>query len=472
MQVYMFAFEKRRNSTKQPVLTDGTLFTVQLKEETSVEEPVLLFNPASSGMPHPFNPSYFNYCFINQFFRYYFVSDWKWLNGIWECSLSPDVLASFKTAIGNESMYIERASSEYNGYIIDKMYPAKTDVQITSATIATSWSNVAPSGGCYIVGIIDYQTTNHIGAISYYALNTTALNALLSFLFSSNIFQSSNITEIGEGLFKSLFNPFQYIVSCMWLPGAVSQYGSTQTTIKVGYWDTAVSAYLVNAVVDVRFIKGTIPDHPQISRGAYLNFAPYTRITLYCPPFGAIPIDATFTRTGHYLYSRVMIDPITGQATLRVDFRANGSAPYSAKSCFEKTAMFGVPIQLAQVLSDYSGAVSNLVGGVTSGSVVGAVMGVIGANVDSAIASQSPKVSTNGANGSFVNFAMNPELIVEHTLLADEDNADLGRPLMATRQINTLSGYIKCAEAHFSGACMASEKEEINAFLLSGFFYE
>lgn len=472
MQVYMFAFEKRRNSTKQPVLSDGTLFTVQLKEETSVEAPVLLFNPSSTGMPRPFNPSYFNYCFINQFFRYYFVSDWKWLNGIWECSLSLDVLASFKTAIGNETMYIERAAAEFNGNIIDKMYPAKTDVQITSATIATSWSNVAPSGGCYIVGIIDYQTTNHIGAISYYALDTTALNALLSFLFSNNIFQSSNITEIGEGLFKSLFNPFQYIVSCMWLPGAVSQYGTTQTTIKVGYWDTAISAYLVNAIVDVRFITGTIPDHPQISRGAYLNFEPYTRITLYCPPFGAIPINTTFTRTGHYLYSRVMIDPITGQATLRVDFRANTSAPYSAKSCFEKTAMFGVPIQLAQVLSDYSGAVSNLVGSVSSGSVVGAVMGVIGATVDSAIASQSPKVSTNGANGSFVNFAMNPELIVEHTLLADEDNADLGRPLMATRQINTLSGYIKCAEAHFSGACMASEKEEINAFLLSGFFYE
>lgn len=473
MIVNFYSFQKKKNSTAQPNISSATTLTsVQLKDDTGIMNPVLLINPNNTALPVPFVPSGFNYAHIPSFGRYYFVTDWTWKTGLWECSLSVDVLASFRTAIGNTSAYVERSAYAYNGNIIDNLYPAKTDVQITSATIATSWANVAPSGGCYVLGLINYQPANHIGAVTYYAMTSANLNSLLAFLFSNNIYQAGSITEIGEDLFKSLFNPFQYVVSCMWFPAAASTYGSTQTTVKVGYWDTGVRAYSVDALVDVRFITGTIPQHPQAAtRGAFLNYAPYTRITLFCPPFGEVPIDATFTRTGMYLYSKVCIDTITGQATLRVAFRAETSFPYSAKPCIEKTCMMGVPIQLAQVLSDYSGAVNTLTGSV-SGGVAGAVMGIIGATVQSAVASQAPKVSTNGANGSFVNFALEPNLVVEHMLLVDEDNTDLGRPLMETRTINTVPGYLKCAEAHFSGSCFDAEKDAVNNFMVNGFFYE
>lgn len=473
MLVNLYSFDKKKNSTKQPTITDATTLTsVQLKDATSIVNPVLLINPSDSALPTPFVPSGFNYVHIPSFGRYYYVTDWNWINGIWECYLTVDVLASFKTSIGNMSAYVERSSYTYNTSIIDKLYPAKTDVQITSATIATSWANVAPSGGCYVLGLINYQPANHIGAVSYYAMTSANLNSLLAYLFSNNIFNAGSITEIGEDLFKSLFNPFQYVVSCMWFPASPSTYGSTQTTVKVGYWDTGVVAYSVDALVDVRFITGTIPAHPQAAtRGEYLNYAPYTRITLFCPPFGEIPIDASFTRTGMYLYSKVAIDTITGQATLRVAFRQQQSFPYSAKPCIEKTCMMGVPIQLAQVLSDYSGAINTLTGSFSGGSV-GVAGGLIAATVDSAIAAYAPKVSSNGANGSFVNFALEPNLVVEHMLLVDEDNADLGRPLMEKRTLNTIPGYIKCAESHFSGACFDSEKDSINTFLVNGFFYE
>lgn len=99
-------------------------------------------------------------------------------------------------------------------------------------------------------------------------------------------------------------------------------------------------------------------------------------------------------------------------------------------------------------------------------------MGAISATVDSALASQFPQVSTNGANGSFINFGMQAYMVVEHVLIAAEDNTDLGRPLMETRTLNTLSGYIKCAEAHFNGACLDAEKDLVNSFLVNGFYYE
>ena len=56
--------------------------------------------------------------------------------------------------------------------------------------------------------------------------------------------------------------------------------------------------------------------------------------------------------------------------------------------------------------------------------------------------------------------------------LVDEDNIDLGRPLMSTRTINTLSGYIKCADAHFDASCFGQEKDMVNEFMNNGFFYE
>ena len=199
MIVNLYSFEKKKNSTKQPIITDATtLSSVQLKDTTSIVNPVLLINPSDSALPTPFVPSGFNYAHLPSFGRYYYVTDWNWINGIWECYLTVDVLASFKTAIGNMSAYVERSSYTYNTSIIDKLYPAKTDIQVTSATIATSWANVAPSGGCYVLGLINYQPANHIGAVTYYAMYNTGLNSLLAYLFSNNIYNAGSITEIGE----------------------------------------------------------------------------------------------------------------------------------------------------------------------------------------------------------------------------------------------------------------------------------
>ncbi len=473
MNVYLFGFQKKKNSTAQPVLNTGTDLSCNLKDNTSVTAPVLLFNPNTQGMPVPFTPSYYTYVYIPKFERYYFINDWKYVCGLWECYLSVDVLASFKTAIGNLSCYVERSASTYNGNIIDTLYPAKTDVQLSYASVSTSWNGVAPSGGSYIIGVINNQSSSHIGAVSYYALNTTQLNSLMEFLFGNDIFTSSSITEVGEGMFKSLFNPFQYIVSCIWLPGSPSEFGSSTGTIKVGYWDTGVTAYKATANAHITGVYATIPNHPQAStRGAFLNFAPYTRLTLFCPPFGVIPVDPTFTRWGKYLNCEVIIDVITGQATFRGIISAQSSGQYYLQPFTERTAMFGVPIQLAQVLTDYSSTVTGVTNSLTSGSIAGLITGLIGTTVSTALATQSPKVATSGANGSFLNFMLNPTLVIEHTLLADEDNTDLGRPLMAVKTLNTLSGYIKCAEGHFNGSCYNDERDTINAFLVGGFFYE
>ena len=469
MNVELFKFTKRINSTAQPAPLSGTSFTCELKDETSFINPILKFRPdyLTSGL---FSPSAYNYAYIAYWQRYYYITDWKYINGLWECYLTVDVMASFKSEIGSTSAYIIRSNSASNGNIIDSFYPAKSDVTIQKTNVACAWYNVAPSGGSYILGVINYENGNKIGALNYYALTTSQLSSILNYLFTDNIYNASSISEMGSGLYKSLFNPFQYIVSCLWFPFSTSAFGSSQADIKVGYWSTGVQGIIVSSLAEKTFVTATIPDHPQLSRGAYLNRAPYTKHTLYIPPFGCIPIDTNFISIGKYLYSAVLVDHITGQATIRVSLSpsANNLSEYNIMC--ERTGMIGVPIQLAQVLTDYVNTISSatdVISSAMSFNIAGVFKGLL-----SAVESQMPKVSTSGANGSFIETLQYPQLISEFLNIVNENQTEFGRPLCDTRTISTLSGYIQCGEADHAFSGTRAENEEINRNMQAGFFYE
>ena len=469
MNVTLYKFTKRINSTKQPASADGHAFTCQLKDETSFMNPILKFSPdhLTSGV---FSPDVYNYAFILYWNRFYYITDWKYINGSWEAYLTVDVMASFRSEIGATSSYIIRCASASNGNIIDSFYPAKSDVTIQKTNVACAWYNVAPSGGSYILGVINYENGNKIGALNYYALTTSQLSSILNYLFTDNIYNASSISEIGSGLYKSLFNPFQYIISCLWFPFSTVAFGSNQTDVKVGYWSTGVQGIIVSSLAEKTFVTATLPDHPQLSRGAYLNRAPYTKHTLYIPPFGCIPIDTNFISIGKYLYSAVLVDHITGQATIRAALSPSSSNLNEYNIMCERTGMIGVPIQLAQVLTDYVNTISSatdVISSAMSFNIAGVFKGLL-----SAVESQMPKVSTSGANGSFIETLQYPQLISEFLNIVNENQTEFGRPLCDTRTVSTLSGYIQCGEADHAFSGTRAENEEINRNMQAGFFYE
>ena len=467
-----FLFSKKRNSTKQPTLGSGTTFTgIELKDDCSILNPIIKIRVA--GMPvvtvAPVNT--FTYCYIAKFNRYYFIEDWIYSAGMWEGHLSIDVLASHKTEIGSTSAYVERSASSYNGTIIDKLYPANTDYDIQTAALDVPWYQIAMSGGTFVVGIIN-AAANTMGAITYYAMTTAQLGYVLAYMFGNDIWTASGITEISEGLFKSMFNPFQYIISCMWFPFQPTIFGSNQEQVYLGYYSTGTYAYKMTTVAIKRFITGTVPAHPQASsRGSFLNYGPYTDVTLYIPVFGSVPIDTAFLNKGLYLYCPVWIDPVTGECTIRVSCCPSSTNVSEDNVCAERSGKIGVPIQLAQVMADYSHTIQTMQSGL-SGGIAGIIAGAIGTTVQSALDAKYPSVSTSGTNGSFITQVMNGLIVAKHSKIVDADNTDLGRPLMTTKTLNTLSGYIKCGEAHFASPCLASERAKVEEFMLSGFYYE
>lgn len=482
MQVILFNFTKRINSTAQPLPSDGKSFSCELKDETSFLNPILRFVPANltSGL---FSPSAYNYAMIAYWQRYYFITDWKYVNGAWECSLAVDVMASFKNEIGNTQAYIIRSASTYNGDILDTFYPATTVCGVAQQQFAYDFIyQTSISEGCFVVGIINSLNNAQFGAITYYALTLTQLSNMLQYLFSANIYNTSSITEIGKGLYQSLFNPFQYIISCMWLPWGASTLGNTTANIKVGYWDTGVTGIVASTLFKQFGYYSGLPLslHPQWqSRGFYLNKEPYSKYTVYIPPFGEIPIDTayinhTFEESGHehnYLHGYFFCDCITGVSDLYLAITDGyGSLAEPYKYFTMRTAQIGVPVQLAQVMTDYISTLGNGIGSIASG--FSGNIGGIFSHIASAVESAMPKVSVMGSNGCLNMLGEPPLIIAEHYQVVDENRTEFGRPLCNNKTISQLSGYVQCGEADHPFSATRTESEEINRFMKEGFFYE
>ena len=137
-----FKNNKRVNSTKLPAYGAGTFGTqIELKDYTNLFTPSLIlsrdkFHDANNN---PVNPMEWNYCYIPDFNRYYYVRSWSWVLGRWECDLEVDVLASFKDEIGDTTTYVLRSYSQCDNRIIDTKYATKGIVKSRASSRSSIW---------------------------------------------------------------------------------------------------------------------------------------------------------------------------------------------------------------------------------------------------------------------------------------------------------------------------------------------
>lgn len=489
-------FAKKDNSTKQPNNQTLTLgLQGILKEPCSIMNPVVRIERLTSDAM-PFDYTYAKWVEAG---RFYFVEDWTWVDGLWEVRLKEDVLATFKTEIGASTEYVLRtdSTSNFNGEITDTTYPATTDI-VTNSYSLTNIFTTDITVGCYIVGIISGGQTNAVGAISYYAMSSSEFGALKQKLFSDDNLEIMGIidsggqqlvTDLSQEVLKTLYNPYQYIVSCIWFPFGKSAI-TTKTAvsaIKIGWWEYPLSGDRLYAqTLELGNEQFTITGHPQRSRGAYLDYAPYTKRTLI-GRFGTVAIDNSCFVNGNKINISYMIDLITGQCYTKISVRDETPSTPAEKLIAERNFLLGVPIQIAQVGTDYLGTavqavgtIGSAVGGMwqgfaTNGGLSGAVGGLIqGAmsGIYNTIDTAMPQVETGGQNGSFLAPVNNTHVVEQFFKIVDEDIHHRGRPLCELRQLNTLSGFILCAEGELDLSCYDNERKEIMKYLTTGFFWE
>lgn len=455
INVDFYTFSKKSNSTKIPGKPAET-FPCNLMEPTSVTNPniSLIYNG---------NPAKYNYAYIAEFKRYYFVMDWDYISGRWVASLSVDVLASWKTEIGAANEYIVRSSAEYDGDIIDTLYPSKTDVE-NKVSVAVSGETGNPfvsdfEDGRFVVGIVN-SDTSAVGTVSYYAFTNAQFRSFCSALMSNATWFTEGITEIGDELAKCLFNPFQYIASCMWFP--VRFAGNPVSNINYGWWKMPASATRLTETLAAPSAVFNIPDHPQISRGAYLNKSVFSRYTLSWPVFGTFPLPQEIVGGGRVV-CQCYVDAISGSGTLVCLSGAQ-------TTIFTTQVSVGVPIQISQLSQNIWGMATSAASGIKS--IFSGNIGGLFSSIGDAVSNALPQLQTTGHNGSGSAYKFAPTVECEFFRVVGEDLEHRGRPLMQKRKISDLGGYILCADADIEIPCTHAEHVEIVGKLNGGFYFE
>ena len=475
MELYLYKFAKDFNSTKRPTDSDSKiLVNGQARENMDVLRPsFLLLNTLTF---EDFPAHRYNYAYIPQFDRYYYMTGAVWVrNAGWQCTFEVDALASYKTEIGASSQYVLRSESDFDGRVQDTFYPTISDCEIASVDISTDFkSNL--SEGVYIVGIANGDSGERGGA-SYYVFTKSQLSDFFDQVFQSaewfgDFLEGGDITA---DVVKMVVNPMQYIISCLWFPFGIGDVstGDTVTEIPMGYWKIQATCLKLGAVSCYRQdYNVTLPKHPQQSRGIYLNSQPFTSYKIVFPSFGEFAIDCSELVNYNTLTLMLSVDYITGVGSLYVTLG-------DAKKVIRRVnSNFAVPLQLSQVMTDGVGMLGSLFS--TGANVateffgcnpIGAAFSAV-AGLGNIVANALPTVETSGTNGAISEFVFAPVLVATFYKVANEDNEHNGRPLCERRTINTLSGFIMCQNAEVPIRATVEEQETIRSKLETGFYYE
>lgn len=462
---------KRINSTKQPSM--ASTYSCDFKRGCSLLKPTLLLNINTSSFP--------NYTAFKIGDRYYRITDIRTVrDNLFEIDGESDPLATFKTAIGTSSQYILRSSATFDGAVNDTLYPMKA--QKSSSRVTHSTKFIFPEAGAFVFGIQGLSGIKTFGTTTYYIMDVYQAKTFMDAIFNieNSQYDATSVEDVSgipEEIYKSIINPQQYIVSCVYLPfEAESVGGATFTsTIKLGWYEMAASARVFNTSFDtLPSVEDTftLPKHPQNSRGVFINNSPYTDYVLSIMPFGDIALPSDLLIDQSQIHYKIIVDVITGQGTLKI-YSGNSTGGRLLDS---RSAQVGVPIAISGGVYDYSPH-TILQKGIAGMLIQSAQQGRAGqpffSYADGVMdAEKSPTINTSGSNGALDFLEYDVILYAYFTHLVDTDYPQHGRPLSAIRQISTIAGFIMCAKPELSIAATPQEKEEILRYMATGFFYE
>lgn len=465
IKIKLWNYQKLNNSTSIPSVT-GEEYSCALLDDCTITDPVIKMNFENAD----YVPS-FNYAHLEKFDRYYFINDWQFVRGLWYAYMSEDVLASFKTQIGASTQYVTRSASAYDGNVIDTEYPCLNKyVQYTD--ILDLW-NIPLQNLCdFVVNTIGQQRHTYLMT---YAQFTALCDAMFNEIYNDDAVWGG----VDPGIKMSMYNPIKYITSVFAVrEGLIDHSGITAVTPDIGPITDAldslgtVTAYPLSANYEVNDYASAIRSHPQASRGSYLNSAPTARYELMTP-FGVYELNNSAMQMDRAkgLSIKTFFDFQTGEYRI-LAYISTGSSYYNGSIALDVSGQFGVPVQMMQSYTDTMASISS--GLSAAGNLLSFNWGAAMQDIaNTASAGMTPVTSTVGTSGASIYTTRGLSVITTFIYVADEDRANRGRPLMKTRQISTLSGYLECSEPHFtSERANATELARINQYLTGGIYYE
>lgn len=465
MQIkYWTDFSKRKNSTKQP--TGGTQASAVLKERTGLNSPVFIFQSVPDSVKY-----------INAFGRYYFVDEVAHVGGQIEVSCSSDPMATFKSAIGTTYADVEYTSSSTNTDISDPRN-RPTNIIASKVTTLLDLSNYGFSlAGGYILGIVSNQGFN------YYYLTQALFDQLCN-----NLLDLDSIGDINN----TFFNVSNCIVSCMWTP-YTPDHDAALTPLTIGHGQNITSmdlglGYKISQRTELITPTASSIAFPSDDWGfdfSYLDVEPYTQGSLYLPFVGLVPLDLDVIAQNKSIVFNIAIDQIACEIAYKI-LRSSGEVIATYQGAYGASvpiASQGSVATFKQSLAPFIalGGAGTAIVGAASGNYrtalggLGAELGALGLSLKAPELHTQVNGSLSGVVSSRLGMAIRATVLTRRPSELAIDSAFKavsGMPYFKGATISTLSGYVKCNGASVDISGFDSDRDTINAYLNSGFYYE
>lgn len=449
-------FSKRINSTLRP--TGGTDLTCYMKDDCSVLSPVFLIDGIDLE---------YNYCKFNN--RYYFITDITLSNNnIYEISCSVDVLATYKTSIGSYTAFVERSASSYDQLVTDNMITASNNISAMNTTTV----NMPTAGGdVYMIPVfgrggvrqyifptigdasVFFNTGSTMTVNGQSVTPTDWINAIKN---AGWVFAGSDVTSyMGDMLYMPYIPP----VPTPYITTNDVTFGFTTLT-------SPTNLNVLNHINNYYKFTDSLTDPGNIYSDFRAYDSRFSQYKIYLPGCGIYDINAGDAGKKD-LKIDVTMDWLTTAVTYRI-YHNSGSnvAQFEGKFGCGVPAM-GAKLDVFGILQDtVSGA-----GAVMKDDAMGAVKSVV--SVGQKVSEPQVNARSSGAgNGATLKNFPNILYTCKNFGSKDFPTVVAGRPLYQNTVLSTLSGFIRCGAASIAISGFDSEREQVNNYLNSGFYYE
>ena len=474
MQITFYALSKKNKSTY--VVSSSTAarsVEAQIKDKCTVEFPILLLN---------FEPTAYNYVYIPDWNRYYFISSWQYVVGVWEVSLTEDYLASFKDEILNSYSMVLYAHGGSDD-IVDKRLPVKSTVDIRHNSQAVGGINFLTSGAGTPILTITGKGSNGVYVVDY-----GVIPGLIDGLDS---WYQANITDYFNAVKQVIFggSAMDNIKGAFSVPWTISaSQGVTENLVLGGYPCLMAN---MNPIQGTRLLQYTYePAVTNVSipwkHSGWRRSSPYTNILIFLPLAGLFTINPEMVKNDSSLDVKYTLNHSSGDFSVIVKGHTSGSIVVTSSGNAALGLFLGSNATNYQKIgTSVAGGVAAVVGGVAtilSGGAAAPAAIAIGAGIAAAATGTMDGLGglTDGmgglSGGAITNMGTNIEIFVYSKDLTDEPlNASLkiGKPVFKNTRVGNYTGYIQTDGFQFeSSRASSTEKDMINSLLDTGIYVE
>lgn len=525
IRLYLNSAENNRLD-KSAYLQEVMTLDGNLREPSSIITPTITFN-FPSILPTPLideddeeidtidgdividSPSIlkFNYVYIEDFARYYYVSDIViQRTGLYVVSLVVDPLMSFKDNLLNLPAFIDRNEFAYNDYLEDKNRPLeeKTEITIEEAdrgniTFSTDENWLDNSNPNFVMNMIVCDTYFYGKPIDIPWTQTDKIypktfqggNTIPYVCNWRTISRAMNRVVAGQGGDKVS----DFVASIIAFPFRVPyQFGGSLVDIHY----EKMSKTLTNPI-DGTNLQGYIPNGntsdflvvgylniPRIT--SFLDLPPYTRREIYLPFYGWYDLDIQKT-AGHQLIIYYVANYQDGSAMVYIRDNTNGMLVFST-SCqlgvkipttqtnLQEIAINKNALNTQLAISLVSSAVTMALGGETNNMmmVAGGAMAIPSSinNYVASMAKQFHHASVSFGGGAMALYSplrvyMRTTKLKSPPFSEDVYAHEFGKPYASSNYLYELSGFTIVQNIHLENlSAFKSEKDEIERLLKSG----